>query len=174
MTVKEGIKIQRDKQRKRKNSKRAGIVVLIVMNVLLFVGSVVCMIGTYLNYHKFNSLEEIGEYRKNRDCLILTLKDGRSVSLRFGSKSVRVIDAYRYTDKDSIMEILFFVREHAQENDQTISRSNSDMVGEFRLHTALYAIGYKREQTKDLDWDYTSDPRWYVNTFSEWLGRCGA
>ena len=166
------MKIKEDKPVKR-NSKRVVIIVLIATNILLFIGSVVCMIGTYLNYQKFNSLEEMGEYRKNRDCLILTLKDGRSVSLRFGSKSVRVIDAYRYSDKDSIMEILFFVREYAQENDQAISRPNSDMVGEFRLHTALYVIGYRRNQTKDLDWDYASDPRWYVNVFGEWIGRCG-
>ena len=31
---------------------------------------------------------------------------------------------------------------------------------------ALYAVGYKREQTADADLDFTSDKRWYVNFIS--------
>ena len=43
----------------------------------------------------------------------------------------------------------------------------TDMLGELRLHNALYAVGYKREQTTDADLDFTSDKRWYVNFISK-------
>ena len=103
----------------------------------------------------------------------LELSNGNVVEMRFAAKSVRVYDAYKYSDRDSVMEILYFVREYAKENDRQIERTNAELVGEFRLHAALYTVGYQRVQTEDLDWDFVEDTRWYVNAFSELIGRYG-
>ncbi len=102
----------------------------------------------------------------------LTLANGKEVTIRFGESAAWVADSYLYT-KEEIYEILSFVRGYATEQGYEIARDNTELVGEFRLHQFLYEIGYKEEQTKDLDLEYKADSRWYVNVASKIIGWCG-
>ena len=165
------VTIKKEKVGRKKGGKLA--VVILVLNMLIFLGSVLCFLGTYLNYTKLNNLDRNYDYRVQDERMKLELSNGNVVEMRFAAKSVRVYDAYKYSDRDSVMEILYFVREYAKENDRQIERTNAELVGEFRLHAALYTVGYQRVQTKDLDWDFVEDTRWYVNAFSELIGRYG-
>ena len=102
----------------------------------------------------------------------LTLSSGKEVKIRFGESAAWVADSHLYT-KEEIYEILSFVRGYAATQGYEISRDNTELVGEFRLHQFLYEIGYKEEQTKDLDLEYKADSRWYVNVASKIIGWCG-
>ncbi len=103
----------------------------------------------------------------------LTLRDGKAVVIQFGSKSAKVINAYLYEDEQSIFEIIQFIRGYASEQGLKIERGNSELYGEYRLHTILYSMEYKLSQTKDADLDYVADRRWYVNVCSKIIGWCG-
>ncbi len=105
--------------------------------------------------------------------MALTLQDGGVVIIQFGSKSARVMNAYLYADEQSILEIIQFIRMYASEQGLEIERGNSELYGEYRLHTILYSIKYKPSQTKDADLDYIEDERWYVNVCSKLIGWCG-
>ncbi len=102
----------------------------------------------------------------------LILPDGREVVIQFGSKSARVMNAYLY-EEQSIFEIIRFIRGYASEQGLGIERGNSELYGEYRLHTILYSMEYKPSQTKDVDLDYIEDERWYVNVCSKIIGWCG-
>ncbi len=102
----------------------------------------------------------------------LTLANGKEVKIRIGESAVRIADSYLYT-KGEIYEILSFVRGYVTTQGYEISRDDTELVGEFRLHQFLYEIGYKEEQTKDLDLEYKADSRWYVNVASKIIGWCG-
>ncbi len=103
----------------------------------------------------------------------LILPDGREVVIQFGSKSARVMNAYLYEEDQSIFEIIRFIRGYASEQGLEIERGNSELYGEYRLHTILYSMEYKPSQTKDVDLDYIEDERWYVNVCSRIIGWCG-
>ncbi len=102
----------------------------------------------------------------------LTLSSGKEVKIRIGESAAWVADSYLYT-KEEIYEILSFVKGYALEKGYDITRKDAELVGEFRLHQFLYEIGYKEEQTKDLDLEYKADSRWYVNVASKIIGWCG-
>lgn len=156
---------------KQGKSSRKAIAVLAVFNIVLLCVSIFCMIRTHRNNQKINQAERAFQYTETSDKVVLTLKSGREACLVFGKSSVRVLNAYRYEEETH--ELLVFVRDYAAEQGYQFRRPNTELLGEFRLHTLLYRVGYKREQTGDLDWDYEADPRWYVNAASRMLGSCG-
>ena len=156
---------------KQGRSGRKAVAVLAVFNVVLLCVSIFCMIRTHRNNQKINQAERAFEYSEIADELVLTLANGQKVELVFGKTAVRILRAYQY--EDAKYEILLFVRGYGSRHGHTFQRNNTELLGEFKLHTLLYRIGYKREQTEDLDWDYGRDPRWYVNAASSVIGRCG-
>ena len=156
---------------KQGRSGRKAVAVLAVFNVVLLCVSIFCMIRTHRNTQKINQAERAFQYSETSDKVVLTLANGREAEIVFGKTAVRIIESYRYTE--SISEILLFVREYGSKHGYTLQRNNTELLGEFRLHTLLYRVGYKRAQTGDLDWDYEADPRWYVNAASRMLGACG-
>ena len=70
-------------------------------------------------------------------------------------------------DRAEQVYLIAFVYFYGRKTDITIERSVTDMLGELRLHNALYAVGYKRKNTADADLDYDRDRRWYVNFISK-------
>ena len=156
---------------KQGRSGRKAVAVLAVFNVVLLCVSIFCMIRTHQNNQKINQAERAFQYSETSDKVVLTLADGQKAELVFGQTAVRILRAYQY--EDAKYEILLFAREYGSKHGYTFQRNNTELLGEFRLHTLLYRIGYKRAQTGDLDWDYGLDPRWYVNAAGCILGRCG-
>ena len=156
---------------KQGRSGRKAVAVLAVFNVVLLCVSIFCMIRTHRNNQKINQAERAFQYSETSDKVVLTLTNGQKVELVFGKTAVRIIESYRYTE--SISEILLFVREYGSKHGYTLQRNNTELLGEFRLHTCLYHTGYYQTQTGIFDWDYGVDPRWYVNAASRILGRCG-
>ena len=153
--------------------KLAAIIVITVFNVLLFIGSIICVVMTCRNNKIINSIEQTYDYREDSGGVVLTLPRGEELTLQFGNDSVKIVHSFEYNDAETIYKTVMFVREYASKNGIEIPRSINEMYGEIRLHNILYTLGYKREQTGDCDLDYIADRRWYVNVASKLIGWSG-
>lgn len=134
---------------KQGRSGRKAVAVLAVFDVVLLCVSIFCMLRTPRNNQKINQEERAFQYSETSDKVVLTLKSGREACLVFGESSVRVLNAYRHEEEKH--ELLVFVRDYAAEQGYQFRRLNTELLGEFRLHTLLYRVGYKRAQTRNLD-----------------------
>lgn len=153
--------------------KRVVVIVLTVLNVLLFIGSIICTAMTYTNNKIINSTDQTFVYREEDGGVLLTLQSQEGIRLQFESDSVKLIQSFRYDNKRAIFQTVQFVRFYAQGKGYEIERDVTEMYGEIRLHNIAYKLGYKREQTGDCDLDYIADRRWYVNAASKLIGWIG-
>ncbi len=156
-----------------KNHGKKEVLLLLILSVLMLCGSIVCAVLTKKNNDEINQTAKEFKYEEQTDKVILTLTDGRNVRMVFGNEAVKILNSYTYADLKSSFEILLFVREYGAKKGIVFERANTELIGEFKLHSILYRLGYRREQTGDLDWDYTKDKRWYVNAASRVIGRSG-
>ena len=135
--------------------------------------SVTCFIGTAKNNKKINDVAENFTYWEENGNVNLMLKSGQKVTIRLSEKSAMVYQGYTAKGKTESIEIVSFIRWYAEQSGYEVSQSYTEMYGEYRLHNALYRLGYKRKQTGDSDLDYGKDKRWYVNSISRMIGRSG-
>ena len=152
---------------------RKGKIVLTVINIIIFIMSVMSLIGTAKNNKKINEVAENFVYGEENGNVSLTLTSGKKIRIRFNEKSARVYDGYTANGKAESIEIVSFIRWYAEQKDYEISQAYTEMYWEYRLHNALYWLGYKRKQTGDSELDYGKDKRWYVNNISRIIGRSG-
>ena len=158
---------------KRKRKVRL-LIVLTAINILLFIGSIFSLIRTSKNNKIINSF--CGDFNcreEGKGEILLTLRSGKEMNLRFEKSSVKVVGAYDASEREECLYIVKFIYVYAKENGCEIPRAKTEMYGEYRLHNILYGLGYKREQTADSDLDYEKDKRWYVNAASKILGFTG-
>ena len=153
--------------------RKAMVIVLTVLNVLLLIGSIVCTVLTYRNNKIINSTETTFVYREEDVGVLLTVQNQEEIRLQFESESVKIIQSYKHNDTETIFQTVQFVRFYAQGKGYEIERDVTEMYGEIRLHNILYNFGYKRERTGDCDLDYAADRRWYVNAASKLIGWIG-
>ena len=153
--------------------RKARVIVLTVLNVLLLIGNTVCAALTCRNNKIINSTEQTFAYREEGGGVLLTLQNQEEIRLQFESESVKIIQSYKHNGTETIFQTVQFVRFYAQRKGYEIERDVTEMYGEIRLHNILYNFGYKRERTGDCDLDYTLDRRWYVNAASKIIGWIG-
>ena len=153
--------------------RKAMVIVLTVLNVLLFIGSIVCTALTYRNNKIINSTEQTFAYREKGGGVLLTLQNQEEIRLQFESDSVKIIQSYKHNGTEAIFQTVQFVRFYAQRKGYEIERDVTEMYGEIRLHNIAYNLGYKRKKTGDCDLDYIADKRWYVNAASKVIGWVG-
>ena len=153
--------------------KKAMIIAITVLNILLLIGSIVCTALTCRNNKIINSTETTFTYREEGGGVLLTLQNKEEIRLQFESDSVKIIQSYKHNDTKTIFQTVQFVRFYAQGKGYEIERDVTEMYGEIRLHNTLYNLGYKRDETGDCDLDYIADKRWYVNAASKVIGWIG-
>lgn len=153
--------------------KRVVVIALIILNVLLFIGGIVCAVLTYRNNKIINSTELNFTYGEEEKGVYLMLSDGQEIALQFGDESVKIVCSYERGTAKDIFQTVQFVRYYATGKGYEIERDVTEMYGEVRLHNILYNFGYKRERTGDCDLDYIADRRWYVNVLSKAIGWFG-
>ena len=153
--------------------KKAMIIAITVLNILLFIGSIVCTALTYRNNKIINSTEATFAYREDSGGVLLTLQNKEEIRLQFESDSVKIIQSFKHNGTETIFQTVQFVRFYAQRKGYETERDVTEMYGEIRLHNTLYNLGYKRERTGDCDLEYTADMRWYVNVASKIIGWIG-
>ena len=62
--------------------------------------------------------------------------------LRFDKEVVKAEQSYRVKDRAGQIYLTTFIYSYAREKEIHIERKFTDMLGELRLHNALYAVGY--------------------------------
>ena len=77
------------------------------------------------------------------------MASGEVVRLCFDKNSVKAERSYKVKDRAEQVYLIAFVYFYGRKTDIKIERSVTDMLGELRLHNALYVVGYKRKNTAD-------------------------
>ena len=113
-----------------------------------------------MNYSTFHGANSVNTFNMLLDDYVADQLN------EFDKEVVKAEQSYRVKDRAGQIYLTTFIYSYAREKEIHIERKFTDMLGELRLHNALYAVGYKREQTADADLDFTSDKRWYVNFIS--------
>ena len=150
------------------------MIILTIINVFILILSLVGFFGTRKNVQAFNHTDDAFEYEESEEGRVeLSLDEGERVTIIFNETNVEVVGAYRFNDRPDVVRIIRFIRYYCEKNDVKVKRKNSDLWGEYRLHTALYKVGYKRSQTGDANLEYESDTRWYVNALGSVIGWLG-
>ena len=131
--------------------RKAMIIAITVLNVLLLIGSIVCTALTYRNNKIINSTETTFNYREEDGRVLLTLQNKEEIRLQFESDSVKIIQSFKHSSTETIFQMVHFVRFYAQGKGYEIERDVTEMYGEIRLHNG----------------------RWYVNAASKIIGWAG-
>ena len=143
-----------------------------IFHILLFFGSLACLIQTNRNAEQINAIKPSFYYIEGSTASV-QLPSEQMVDLHFREKNVEVSDSYVCNNIEDCYAVVLAIKSYAQSNGIEIVRSNTDLVGELRLHNFLYRIGYKRTETEDADLEYICDRRWYVNVASRVIGWTG-
>lgn len=142
----------------------------VAVALLFVVFSTVC-IFRITEYRKILNADEINLSSEETDRgVIVIFSDSRQIELIFNKTAVKVVRSYEIEDKSEIYSVVRFICRYAAEHGIEITRENTDLYGEWKLHNLLYSMDYKRESTADADLDYIKDKRWYVNAMSKLLG----
>lgn len=155
--------------------KRRSLIVLTMVNILILIMSIYCLIRTTQNckFINSNASEFVYEEYENGK-VILTLEEEKRITLQFGNSSVKVVQSYQATSREESISVMLFIRYYTRQKGLKVHRSNTQILGEYRLHNLLYTVGYKRAHTGDADIDLVKDKRWYVNVLSSVFGWIGA
>ena len=149
-------------------------IILTAINVILLITCIIAASETSKNLKIFNATDDAFDYEEQEEGKVdLTLNKGKRVTIVFHKTNAEVVGAYRYNDKPDLIKIIRFIRYYCKLHEVEIARCNSDLWGEYRIHTALYAVGYKRAQTENANIEYGKDERWYVNAIGSILGWIG-
>ena len=154
--------------------KRRSLIVLTMVNILILIMSIYCLIRTTQNckFINSNASEFVYEEYENGK-VILTLEEEKRITLQFGNSSVKVVQSYQATSREESISVMLFIRYYTRQKGLKVHRSNTQILGEYRLHNLLYTVGYKRAHTGDADIDLVKDRRWYVNIISSVFGWIG-
>ena len=153
---------------------RKFILVMTGVNLLILICFTVCMFRISEMNRSINAAGDEFEYTESQSGEVtLDLGAYGIASMKFAKDGVSVKESHLYDNTECLPKVLRFIRYYAAREGYEIARSNTELIGEYRLHTILYKIGYKPDQTETLNWDFYEDPRWYVNTASAVLGWCG-
>ena len=156
-----------------KKAKRC-IVIITVINLIILILLALCMLRISEMHREINAAGDEFRYTETENGEVtLDLGDHGIATMKFAKDGVSIEEAHIFDNPDCLPKVLHFVKYYAAQEGYGISRSNLELIGEYRLHTILFKIGYKPEQTETLNWDFDEDPRWYVNTASSVIGWCG-
>lgn len=75
--------------------------------------------------------------------------------------NVKVIDSYRITDQDEMLEIIRFILDWEQEYPTEWERTETSMLREWKFHDLCNMLGIKVTHAKDVDFD-NKDEKYYV------------
>ena len=144
----------------------------LILNILIFVGSLLCMIQTSYNFKRINALVPSFHYIEASTAMV-QLPSEKLVDIHFRENNVEITDSYECKSIEDCYAAVFAIKAYARKNGIEVVRSNADMAGELRLHNFLYGIGYKPDETGTADLEYICDRRWYVNVASRMISWTG-
>ena len=145
---------------------------LLVLSGLLCLIALMFFLLTERNVRILNDMNP-SFYYKERSTVSIHLPSDEFADLNFRNDHVKIKNSYEFESVAECYAIVLAVKAYATRDEIEMTRSNTEMVGELRLHNFLYRIGYKPDETGDADLEYIQDRRWYVNVASELVGWMG-
>ena len=156
------------------SKQRKVLIIFTVVNLTILILLTACMLRIRQMHREINAATDEFHYTETANGEVtLDLGDHGIATMKFGKDGVSITEAHLFDNSDCLPKVLRFVKYYAERKGYDVERSNIDLIGEYRLHTILFKLGYKPEQTETLNWDFCEDPRWYVNTASSIIGWCG-
>lgn len=143
-----------------------------ILSIILFILSSFCFYQTSKNVQFLNE-QNSSFYHMNGSNVCINLSSGKRVSFALRDNVAIVYDSFQCDTKEDCIKVVLAIKEVAKKKELLISRANSDLIGELRLHNFLYKLGYRTNHTKNADLEYIKDHRWYVNAASRLIGWMG-
>lgn len=143
-----------------------------ILSIVLFMLSSFCLYQTSENVQLLNE-QSSSFYYMDGSNVCINLSSGKRVSFALRDNVAIVYDSFQCDTKEDCIKVVLAIKEVAKKKEVSISRSNSDLMGELRLHNFLYELGYRTNHTKNADLEYIKDHRWYVNAASCLIGWVG-
>ena len=75
------------------------------------------------------------------------------------SNNINIKDSYKVKKKSEMKDILYAIQ-HNHSGCPVFKRSYNALLSEWKTHNRLYALGFQRARTKDVDLNYPI--KWYV------------
>ena len=144
----------------------------LILSMLFFLCGLLCWMQTNHNYKRINEILP-SVYYIELSTPSVQLPSGQTAELHFKATNVEISDSYKCRSMEDCYALVFAIKSYAHSHGIEIVRSNTDLVGELRLHNFLYRIGYKQNEMGDADLEYICDRRWYVNVASRVIGWTG-
>ena len=106
--------------------------------------------GAYATYREGNVYIGSEEFlsaidKKNGDVLVL---DEREIK-----NNIKIIDSYKITSSNNRMDIINIIQDYENNDPTSWDRSPETMQAEWCVHNVLYGFFYKRDHTKDVDFE---------------------
>lgn len=155
-------------KRKRHTEHIAIVLLLGILIICLF-----CLWRSYRLIEQVEVAEPIAYTETNDGKVIATLPSGESLIFSFGKNRVCVQSCSAAPSRAHAIDIALFIKGYAEQNEIECPRSLIMLIGEYRLHSVLTAMGYKSQRTNNADIDYIQDSRWYVEVASAVFGYVG-
>ena len=81
------------------------------------------------------------------------------------SNNINIKNSYKVTSRERMKVILNIIKEYVEDYGEGIENpfdhsSIKSMIREWVAHNNLYKLGYKKQQTKDVDLDHPQ--KWYI------------
>lgn len=143
---------------------------LVILLLIALLATAFCLYRAIRTINEFKHITP--QYSIQDGKYILNLPSGKTAAVSFAETAVSVYPSKCTTHEDAVY-ITAFIKGIAEKEGKPNSRRTIDMIGEYRLHAILSAIGYKPQETDTADLDYEKDRRWYVNLASRLLGVVG-
>ena len=102
------------------------IIVLTVINVAVFILSLLCFIGTGINNKIINSIGSF-TYREIGTSVVYVTENGKEISMQFNEQSVKVLQVKQKIGKKESLEIVRFIREYATRKGYSLRRTNTGL-----------------------------------------------
>lgn len=149
------------------------MVTALIVTAALLIISLFCLWRSHRLIEQMEIAEPI-EYIETADGkVIATLPSGVSLTFAFGKNRVSIENCSSAPSREQAIDIALFIKGYAQKEKIDIPRPLVMVIGEYRLHSVLTAMGYESHRTNNADIDYSQDSRWYVETMSAVFGYVG-
>jgi len=88
--------------------------------------------------------------KNDKDLLVLDARSDKNPDMK-------VYDSYKISKEDVQREVIKQLFKHEEKKPSKWKRTENSLVNEWYAHNLLYSFGYKKERTKDVDFDNSDE-----------------
>ena len=87
---------------------------------------------------------------ESKDLLVLDARSDKNPDMK-------IYDSYRISKEDKQREVVKQLLKHEEKKPSKWDRTENSLINEWYAHNLLYSVGYKKERTKDVDFDNSDE-----------------